>query len=57
MASDYISRDAAVKIAECESALKLDRRTLLADRSFPTKKVGSKYSVPITELARWMIKR
>lgn len=48
---------AALKITECAFVLNLDRRTLLADRSFPAKKVGSKYSVPITELARWMVKR
>ena len=55
--TDIFPHRAALKIAECEAALNLDRRTLLADRSFPAKKVGNKYSVPITELARWMIKR
>lgn len=55
--TDIFPNRAALKIAECEDALNLDRRTLLADRSFPAKKVGNKYSVPITELARWMVRR
>lgn len=55
--TDLFPNRAALKIAECEAALNLDRRTLLADRSFPAKKVCGKYAVPITELARWMVRR
>lgn len=35
--------------------LGLDRAALLADKEFPAKKVGKKYIIPITQLARWMV--
>lgn len=34
--------------------LNIDRRTLLRDESFPVRKVGSQYRVPLTPLARWL---
>lgn len=48
---------AAITVNECQAALGLDRRTLLAERAFPAKKIGGKYSVSLTELARWMTKK
>ena len=33
------------------------RRTLLAARRFPARHVGNKYTVSLTELARWMVQR
>lgn len=35
--------------------LGLDRAALLGDKDFPAKKVGKKYIIPITQLARWMV--
>lgn len=55
--TDLFPNRAALKITECETALNLDRRTLLADRLFPAKKVCGKYVISITELARWMVRR
>ena len=40
-----------------EEALGIDRRTLLADRRFPARHIGNKYTVSLTELARWMVQR
>ena len=40
-----------------EAALGIDRRTLLADRRFPARHIGNKYTVSLTELARWMVQR
>ena len=34
--------------------LGLDRDALINDKSFPAKKVGKKYIIPIMPLARWM---
>ena len=34
--------------------LGLDRDALINDKSFPAKKVGKKYIIPIVPLARWM---
>ena len=48
---------AAITVTECQAVLGLDRRTLLADREFPARKVGNKYAVPLTELARWLTRK
>jgi hypothetical protein len=48
---------AAIGITECQAALGIDRRTLLADRRFPARHIGNKYTVSLTELARWMVQR
>lgn len=34
--------------------LRTDRKTLLCDQSFPAKKVGGKYIIPLVALARWL---
>ncbi len=34
--------------------LGLDRDALLHDKTFPSKKVGKRYIIPIVPLARWM---
>ena len=39
-----------------ESCTLLDcyRTTLLEDKTFPRKKMGSKYAIPLVSLARWL---
>lgn len=48
----------AISIKECCEALPLDRRTILADKTFPAKRVNGrssrKYIIPLVALARWM---
>ena len=34
-----------------------NRQTLLAEKSFPAKMVGKKYTISLTELAKWMVRR
>lgn len=34
--------------------LKKDPRSLLGDKTFPVKKVGGRYEVPLLGLARWL---
>ena len=55
--TDMFPARAAITVTECQTALGLDRRTLLADREFPARKVGNKYAVPLTELARWLTRK
>ena len=45
---------ASVDIKTCTKILGCERHTLLNDKTFPAKKVGGKYIVPLSELARWM---
>lgn len=51
----------AIKIDEAVKCVGLCRRTLLADKTFPAKKLGSKgytggvYAVPKVGLARWLV--
>lgn len=49
--TDMFPARAAITVTECQAALGLDRRTLLADREFPARKIGNKYTIPLTELA------
>ena len=51
--TDMFPARAAITVTECQNVLGLDRRTLLADREFPARKVGNKYAV----LARWLTRR
>jgi hypothetical protein len=39
---------------ETERLIRCDRRTLLKDSAFPVVKVGNKYIILVTELARYM---
>lgn len=55
--TDMFPARAAITVNECQSALGIDRRVLLADRNFPAKKIGGKYAVPLTELARWLTRK
>ena len=55
--TDMFPARAAITGTECQAVLGLDRRTLLADREFPARKVGNKYTIPLTELARWLTRR
>ena len=43
-----------ITLAEAARYLRKDRRTLLADRTFPVKKRGGRYLVSLVSLARWM---
>ena len=43
-----------VSLHQAAKYLHKDQRTLQADRSFPIKKVGGRYHVPLTGLARWL---
>lgn len=45
---------ALLHIGEVCEYLGADRRTLLADESFPVRKVGNQYRVPLISLARWL---
>lgn len=39
---------------QSEKLLSVDRMALLSDKTFPVKKVGRRYIIPIVPLARWM---
>lgn len=39
---------------QSEKLLYVDRMALLNDKTFPVKKVGRRYIIPIVPLARWM---
>ena len=43
-----------LNMKEAEKYLRKNRRTLLKDSSFPIKKLGNTYLIPLTGLARWM---
>nr|DAD94132.1 MAG TPA: helix-turn-helix domain protein [Siphoviridae sp. cttpk5] len=55
--TDMFPGRAAITVNECQTALGIDRRTLLAEREFPARKIGGKYAVPLTELARWLTRK
>ena len=40
--TDMFPGRAAIGITECQAALGIDRRTLLADRRFPARHIGNK---------------
>ena len=48
--TDMFPGRAAIGITECQAALGIDRRT-------PARHIGNKYTVSLTELARWMVQR
>lgn len=41
-------------LEQSEKLLCVDRMALLNDKTFPVKKVGRRYIIPIVPLARWM---
>lgn len=43
-----------IPLQDVAEYLKHDRRTILADGSFPVKKLGRLYFVPVIGLARWL---
>ena len=43
-----------ITVQEAARYLHKDRRTLLADRTFPCKKRGKRYLVSLVALAKWM---
>ena len=44
----------AITLDESATILGVDRRSLIAEKGFPAKKICSKYVVPLVGLARWM---
>ena len=44
----------AISLEACCKILDTDRRILLKDKTFPAKKVGGKYMIPLVGLARWL---
>lgn len=46
-----------VPINEVAKYLHVDRRTLIADKTFPIKMVGNQYRVPVIGLTRWLSSR
>lgn len=55
--TDMFPGRAAITVNECQTALGIDRRTLLAEREFPARKIGGKYAAPLTKLARWLTRK
>lgn len=45
---------AAIDFKTCEKLIGCERHTLMNDKTFPAKKVGGKYIIPLVALARWM---
>ena len=43
-----------ITVQEAARYLHKDRRTLLADRSFPYRKRGKRYLISLVALARWL---
>lgn len=43
-----------VPLVEVADYLLADKRTLLADKKFPIRKVGNQYRVPLIALAKWL---
>lgn len=44
----------ALSINEVCATIRVDRRTLLKDRTFPARMIGGKYIISITALARYL---
>jgi hypothetical protein len=43
-----------ISLSEVVGYLGCDKRTLMADKTFPSKKVGGRYFVTIVALAKWL---
>ena len=43
-----------IPVSKVAKYLKKDYRTLMADKSFPVKRIGGRCEVPIVGLARWL---
>lgn len=52
--AEAFGRERLIPLNRVAAYLGVDRRTLLRDASFPVKKVGNQYRVPIVNLARWL---
>ncbi len=51
----HFGRDVpTVSLFRAAKYLHKDQRTLQADRTFPIRKIGKRYHVPLTGLARWL---
>ena len=49
----FVGQEVLTLDQSCE-LLGLDRDALIHDKTFPSKKVGKRYIIPIVPLARWM---
>ena len=54
--SERFPNKEALSIKECCELLSLHRTTICEDTTFPKKKVGGTYRVPMVKLAQWMCK-
>ena len=43
-----------ISLAKAASYVGLDKRTLLKDKTFPAKRIGSRYFVPVRQFASWL---
>ena len=43
-----------ISLAKAASYIGLDKRTLLKDKTFPIKRIGSRYFVPVKQFASWL---
>ena len=44
-----------ISLADAADYVGVDRRTLLRDRTFPVKKMGRAWRVPLVGFARWLL--
>ncbi len=44
-----------IPILDAAAYVPADKRTLLGDKTFPYKKIGAKYMVPLVGFARWLV--
>ena len=43
-----------IEVKEAAAVIGCDFRTLVRDEAFPTRKLGTRYVVPLVGMARWM---
>ena len=51
---EVFGSEAMIPIGRAAEYLGTDRRTLLHDKTFPVRKIGDQYRVPVVNLARWL---
>lgn len=52
----FVDKPPFIPLKQAARFLRRDPRTLMADRTFPIKRLGNHYMVNTLALARWMIK-
>lgn len=43
-----------IEVKEAAAVIGCDFRTLVRDKNFPTRQLGTRYVVPLVSMARWM---